>query len=191
MRTKPYYYYYPKSPRPQPKQDKPLANPKTVDIKKIIHNGSCKTMVAFQLSLPVQYPCFKIVKSLSTVKIESLKSCRDAIIIEGQLSKTIIYTTIENCYISDYQLYAPDSSSFGAVRYISKDIPFSCLAHATCIIPEDIVEVSSAYIEDSSIIDTLLKPVNMIPKPVLFNMIEEQAVINIDYTILKNSEIKI
>lgn len=152
----------------------------------IIEKGSGSVMLDFVLPLPSQYPLWELKEDKSEIIDIEAVSGNGRSIISGILKKYIIYHCVEGKLDFKFKDTTP-VLSYGSLKYISTEFPFTCLIDVEKAKKGDKIEIEYCTVDSfKKMIEAESAGISK-----LYKAISENAVINIGINVLRNTELNI
>jgi len=164
---------------------------KCVKVPEVIGKNYCQILLENEIPFAPGCPAMEIKDIMKEVKELILSVCTDKVLINGKLHKNINYKTLEStgkykCGCEDLDL------SYGSVKHVSVDIPFSGLIDIPGARPGDTVEVEFAGVEDCCEIDMLKDPYfTKGCKIPVFKKLKEKVIVKIEVKVLRHVQITV
>jgi|LSQX01.1.fsa_nt_gb hypothetical protein len=156
----------------------------TVQVPVVINREDTQILVQVTVPFPQQFPATEIVQVIKRVKNLQIFICRDKALISGTLDVNVIYKTFEGNY--NYRHCDKDpEATFGDVKQIGFDVPFSGFVDVPGARPNDDFIVNFAGVEEDCEQDILEDPIRDCPVTA-FCKIRINTIVKVDLSIVRN-----
>ncbi|QZY54995.1 DUF3794 domain-containing protein [Crassaminicella profunda] len=147
-----------------------------IKVPKVVGTGS--TQYLSVVEIPLCVPAFEIVDIIKKVTITGCKVINNKVIINGNLSKNIIYKTLE-----ESEPFPGFQRVCGDVVHTTVNIPFSTFIDVEGALEDDECHIEDAFVEGSEEIEQDFN------EDGTFNSLEEKTVIKIDVKVTRLEQI--
>lgn len=161
-----------------------------IRVPKTIGKNSCRKLIEFEIDFPKEFPAVELKDTSTQVSDLNFKVCKDIVIVDGVLHKSISYKTFEGTYSYKYRGFS-ERALYGTLKNLSLSLPFSCFLEVSGAGPCDEIAVSFAGVEDSCESDVLGSPFIAPGSEVkVYRSLKEKVVVRVDLRVLRQVYIK-
>ena len=151
----------------------------------VIARESTQILAEATVPFPEQFPATEIVEVIKNVRDLRIFICRNKAIINGVLDVNVVYKTFEGNYNYRHSGNDPEAS-FGDVRQIRFNVPFSGFVEVPGARPGDDYIVNFAGVENDCELDTLISPTHVHCSAEAFEKIRLSTIIKVDISIVRD-----
>ena len=156
----------------------------------VISRGSTQILVEVEVPFPERFPATEIVQVIKKVRDLTVFVCRNKAIVNGILDVNVVYKTFEGAF--NFRRNGEDPrATFGDVRQIRFEVPFSGFIEVPGARPGDNFIVNFADVEDECQLETLIDPVHLECTVTAFKKIRIVTIIRVDVSIVRNAFIPV
>ncbi len=151
----------------------------------VISRNSKQILVEGSVPFPQDYPAIEIVQVIKRVRDLNVFICRNKAVVNGVLEANVIYKTFEGNYSYRHQGNDPEAS-FGTVRQIGFELPFSDFIDVPGARAGDDFIVNFAGVENECELDSLEDPCTIGCSKTAYKRVRLSVVVLVNISVVRN-----